>query len=163
MTTTTATGPGETDTGAALLATAEAASWAEHPVIAPVPFSEFDAFVERAAAAAGVDVRTPFVFRVEGTPARLDWHVLDADRIPAGAHGHEAHLATAVRGSLEGSPARVVGFYSRGHHGVFTHHDSNSHLHVVTTAPSLTGHVDRLDLGPGTRLLFPSAPPSPQP
>jgi len=121
-----------------------------------VSFAELDAFIEREARAAGVNVDEAFPFRIEGTPARLDWHVIDGSKIPSDAHGHEAHMRTAVRGSLGAKGVRIVGFYSPKHHAVFTHHDTNTHAHVISDAPVITGHVDHLDISGGSRLFLPA-------
>jgi acetolactate decarboxylase len=147
---------GATTAGATLLVTAEVKAWQERPVTEAVPFDQLDAFLEREARAAGLNVEEAFPFRIEGAPARLDWHVIDGSKIPSDAHGHEAHMQTAVRGTLTRHPVRIIGFYSPKHHTIFTHHDTNSHAHVISDAPVVTGHVDHVDLSPGSRLLLPA-------
>jgi acetolactate decarboxylase len=101
-------------------------------------------------------VKEAFPFRIEGSPSRLDWHVIDGSKIPSDAHGHEAHMRTAVRGSLTARPVQILGFYSPKHHAIFTHHDTNTHAHVIGRNPVTTGHVDHVDLAPGARLLLPA-------
>ena len=144
-----------TTAGATLLVTSVVTAWQERPVTQAVPFDQLDAFIEREAQAAGVNVAEAFPFRIEGTPARLDWHVIDGSKIPADAHGHEAHMRTAVRGSLTARPVQILGFYSPKHHAIFTHHDTNTHAHVISVSPAVTGHVDHLDIAEGARLLLP--------
>jgi len=144
-----------TTAGATLLVTSVVTAWQERSVTEAVSFAELDAFIEREARAAGVNVAEAFPFRIEGTPTRLDWHVIDGSKIPSDAHGHEAHMQTAVRGSLTASPVQILGFHSPKHHGVFTHHDTNTHAHVIGRNPVTTGHVDHVDLAPGARLFLP--------
>ena len=144
-----------TTAGATLLVTAVVTAWQERPVTEAVPFAELDTFIEREARAAGVNVAEAFPFRIEGSPTRLDWHVIDGSKIPPDAHGHEAHIRTAVQGRLAGTPAQIIGFYSPKHHAIFTHHDTNTHAHVISTAPAVTGHVDHVDIHGGARLYLP--------
>ncbi len=145
----------ETTAGATLLVTATVPKWQERPILQAVPFEELDAFLRDEASAAGLNVDEPFPFRMEGSFTRLDWHVINGSKLPTDAHGHEAHMKTAVRGSLEGADVQILGFYSSSHHGVFTHHDTNSHAHVIQQAPAVTGHVDHMDIREGTRLFLP--------
>jgi len=144
-----------TTAGATLLVTSVVTAWQERPVTEAVSFAELDAFIEREARAAGVNVKEAFPFRIEGAPTRLDWHVIDGSKIPKDAHGHEAHMRTAVRGSLAGTPVQILGFYSPKHHAIFTHHDTNTHAHVISDAPMVTGHIDHVDIAEGARLYLP--------
>ena len=147
----------ETTAGATLLVTSTVHEWQERPIAEAVSFTELDDFIEREASAAGVNVKDAFAFRIEGTPSRLDWHVIDGSKIPSGSHGHEAHMQTAVRGSLAAQPVQILGFYSPKHHAIFTHHDTNTHAHVLSEAAGVTGHVDHVDIGSGARLFVPRA------
>ena len=145
-----------TTAGATLLVTSVVAAWQERPVTEAVPFEQLDTFIEREARAAGVNVKEAFPFRIEGSPTRLDWHVIDGSKIPPDAHGHEAHIRTAVRDTLSGTPVQMIGFYSPKHHAIFTHHDTNTHAHVISDTPMVTGHVDHLDIDAGARLYLPA-------
>ena len=77
--------------GATLLVTSVVTAWQVRPVTEAVSFAELDAFIEERGRAAGVNVKEAVPFRIEGSPTRLDWHVIDGSKIPADAHGHEAH------------------------------------------------------------------------
>lgn len=144
-----------TTSGATLLVTSKVARWREQPIEHAIPFNQLDTFIEGEARAAGVNVTEAFPFRIEGSPTRLDWHVIDGKKIPNDAHGHEAHMQTAVRGSLVGAPVRILGFYSPKHHAIFTHHDTNTHAHVICDEPAVTGHIDHLEISAGMKLFFP--------
>ncbi len=144
-----------TTAGATLLVTSTVTAWQERLLEQAVPFAQLDTFIERAAREAGVNVEEAFPFRIEGTSTRLDWHVINGGKIPAGAHGHEAHMKTAVRGSLTGTRVQILGFYSPKHHAIFTHHDTNTHAHVISSTPTVTGHVDHVDVDKGARLYLP--------
>jgi acetolactate decarboxylase len=144
-----------TTAGAALLVTSAVTTWQERPITQKISFAQLDDFIEREARASELNVQEAFPFRIEGAPSRLDWHVIDGSKIPSDAHGHEAHMQSAVRGKLIGKPARIIGFYSPKHHAVFTHHDTNTHAHVICDDPLITGHVDHVDIGSGSTLFLP--------
>ena len=147
---------GATVAGATLLVTSVVTTWQERPISESVSFAQLDAWIEREAREAGLNVEEAFPFRIEGSPTRLDWHVIDGSKIPSDAHGHEAHMRTAVRGSLTARPVQLLGFFSPKHHAIFTHHDTNTHVHVIAESPVITGHVDHVELAPGARLFLPA-------
>ena len=43
--------------------------------------------------------------------------------------------------------AEIIGFFSTEHKGVFTHHDSFLHMHLITKDESKMGHLDELEIG----------------
>ena len=145
----------KTSDGATLLVTTEVAKWQEISVDKAVDFPSLDSFIQQAATQAGINTNEAFAFRIEGTVRKLDWHVIDGSKIPANAHGHAAHMKTAVRGKVVDGDARILGFYSPKHHAVFTHHDTNTHAHVILDTPLMTGHVDHVDIAAGARLFLP--------
>ena len=145
------------DLGATLLVTSTVDGWSDIPIEGSLSWTEIDAFVEAQASAAGLDTSHPFPFLLEVSPGRLDWHVIDGSRIPSDSHGHEAHVSTAVRGELSNRPVEILGFFSKNHRGVFTHHISDTHLHVVDRAEEVTGHVDHLDIANVGLLRIPAS------
>jgi len=38
---------------------------------------------------------------------------------------------------------------------IFTHHDTNTHAHVIHETPAITGHIDHVDMDEGARLYLP--------
>ena len=65
----------------------------------------------------------------------------------------EAHRGQ-VNYVLEGNEVEILGFFSRRHKGIFTHHDSNVHVHLITRDKSMMGHVDKLEFGCGAMKLW---------
>lgn len=51
-------------------------------------------------------------------------------------------------------PAELLGFYSREHKGVFTHHDSYTHIHLLSNDKIHLGHLDTLLLSEHSNLLY---------
>jgi len=146
----------QTSDGATLLVSTTVKAWQERPIAEAVPFAQLDAFIEAQAKAAGIDTSEAFPFRIESSPSRLDWHVIDGSKIPKDSHGHEVHMRTAVRGTLKPGAVEILGFYSPKHHAIFTHHDTNTHAHVIARDQGITGHVDHVDLAAGGKLFLPA-------
>ena len=57
---------------------------------------------------------------------------------PDDAHRHNKHY------HLEGRTMDIVGFFSTKHKAVFTHHDTNIHVHAITAERDWMGHVEQL-------------------
>ena len=54
----------------------------------------------------------------------------------------------------ESETAEFSGFFSTEHQGVFTHHDSFVHIHLITPDKKRMGHVDYFRIKKGTAKLF---------
>lgn len=101
---------------------------------------------ERASGAA------PFAFRLEGTVRSAVIHsqnLAPGSRVRSPA---EAHAGQVDYSLPAGTPVRILGFYSTRHQGIFTHHDSYVHLHLITADERQMGHVDALE--PGALQLY---------
>ncbi len=91
-----------------------------------------------------IDQKHPFAFRLTGRISRATIHVVN---LPPGSEvssPDEAHRGQ-VNYVLEGDDLEILGFFSRRHKGIFTHHDTNMHLHLITRDKSMMGHVDKLE------------------
>jgi acetolactate decarboxylase len=53
------------------------------------------------------------------------------------------------------NPIELLGFYSTGHRGVFTHGNSDSHVHFYAGEKNIVGHVDELSLTGPFRVMIP--------
>lgn len=117
-------------------------------------YTNFETYVENTAGRQGIDTTKPFPFMVEGIAASFDWHVIDwpeGDTI----HSHEKHKKSGLYGTETNENVQMLGFYSKNHHAVFTHHSTNMHIHVKTRDNNLSGHLDGFMLGPGMTLKLP--------
>jgi Alpha-acetolactate decarboxylase len=144
--------------GATLMVATHVARWRSHRLPAPVAAGDIDAAVERIAGEAGVPADQPFPFLIEGGLVDLHWHVIDGSKMSAGggtASSHAQHLEMAERFSARRARGTLVGFFSKRHHGVFTHMGSNTHMHVVLPDRRASGHVDRVALPAGTVVKLP--------
>ena len=86
----------------------------------------------------------PFPLIIRGSFPVLQYHVINFD--PA-TGDLSRHKEGAYHGDLSNQMVTIIGFYSDHHQGIFTHHDSNVHLHVRNEELSQMGHVDRIEPG----------------
>lgn len=98
------------------------------------------------------DLSIPFPFMLIGKPL-IDYHVINFDSENG---DFSKHKDGAFKGSLENEEVTILGFYSTNAKGIYTHHDSNMHLHVINDDQSVMGHVDAISLAGGAhKLLIP--------
>jgi acetolactate decarboxylase len=89
--------------------------------------------------------KRPFVFRLKGTVKTATIHIQNLPKGTKVSSPKEAHQGQ-VSYNLTNEAVEIVGFFSTEHHGVFTHHDSNIHLHLITKDENKMGHVDALEI-----------------
>jgi alpha-acetolactate decarboxylase len=140
---------------AALMVVSHVAAWRDVPVTRAIPIAALQDTLAAHAAALGLPPSGPFAFLIDGPVTGLRWHVADGRLLAPGPSSHEAHAKAAVQGARAAIAARLVGFYSDHHQGVFTHHDSEVHLHVLLAAEGLAAHVDSVCVSPGAILRLP--------
>jgi len=95
----------------------------------------------------------PFVFKLTGVADEASIHVVN---LPEGAvvkNPDDAHKGQ-VSYKLNDTEVIVVGFYSRNHQSVFTHHDTYMHLHLITKDKAKMGHIDELKFKKGAVQLY---------
>lgn len=85
----------------------------------------------------------PFAFKLKGIFKEVHVHIVDV--LP----GTEVHGPDdAHRGNkgyrVSGAEAEAIGFFSTRHKAVFTHHDTNIHVHAITSDRTWMGHVEAI-------------------
>jgi len=143
--------------GAALLVAAEVSVWHSVTTETSIRFEKLDEAIGKLAVSAGMNLDERFPFLLEGVFEDLQWHVIDGKRLAAGEASHQDHLAASIQARLERAPATLIGFYSAGDQGVFTHMGSKTHIHCVLDSPLASGHVDSVTIPAGTVVKFPAA------
>ena len=141
--------------GAALLAYAEVAKWQKIDLPAELSSrDDLETFLQsEITRQPGLQQPMPFLLR--GQLPMLKWHVInwvEGDSV----HTHEKHRTSGLHGELREQSVEVFGFYSSEHHGILSHHTTDIHAHFKTTDANLAGHVDDLEIGPGTELFLPA-------
>ena len=95
----------------------------------------------------------PAAFRLKGRIGSALIHVQDLAPGSRVSSPEEAHAGQRDF-TLTNEEVDILGFYSTSHQGIFTHHDTHLHLHLVTKDASKMGHVDELAFNPEALQLF---------
>jgi acetolactate decarboxylase len=98
----------------------------------------------------------PFAFTVKGVVESATFHVVN---LPEGMEVRSSKDAQTNQKNftLMNTNVELVGFFSTRHQGVFTHHDSFVHIHIITTDKTMSGHLDEMRLKKGTVKLLVSS------
>ena len=143
------------DIGAAFAVTAQVNNWKEFSIPLSLKSKiDLEAFILEKAKESKIDINQPFPFMVEGLTSSVSWHVIDWPENDD-EHTHEKHLKNGYKETSIYEKIKILGFYSDSHQGVFTHHSSNTHMHVINDKGSKGGHVDDLVLGEEMILKLP--------
>ncbi|MEM8526707.1 MAG: acetolactate decarboxylase [Bacteroidota bacterium] len=97
--------------------------------------------------------KRPFAFRLEGKIETANIHVINLPKDTKVRSHQDAHQGM-VNYHLKDEEVDVLGFFSTKHRGVFTHHDSYVHLHLLTTDRSKMGHLEEMEFDLSTIKLF---------
>lgn len=140
---------------ATLLVYASVAKWKSIKIPDNVStYKQIEKYIEQIAKESQINIEKPFPFLIEGIAKSVDWHVInwkDNDLV----HTHEKHKTSGLSGTIKDRQVEILGFYSNKHHGVFTHHTTNMHIHVKRADSKVAGHIDSLTLAKGMTLKLP--------
>jgi acetolactate decarboxylase len=137
---------------ATLLVYTRISNWNSRPVPDSMDGREdFEVYVEAEASKSGLDTEQPFPFLITGKVKTLDWHIVNWPSDDT-VHTHEKHMLSGLNGRIVGMEVTMLGFYSKHHQGIFTHHSTNTHMHVLTADKAICAHVD--DFKPGDNMTL---------
>lgn len=91
------------------------------------------------------EAKRPFAIKLEGTVSKAEIHIQNLPRGTKVSSPQEAHQGQ-TNYTLQDEQVEIIGFFSTMHKGIFTHHDSNIHLHLITKDTSKMGHLDNLEI-----------------
>jgi len=91
----------------------------------------------------------PFFFRFAGEIEQASIHVVNLLKgatvtSPKDAHQGQKNFVLAPQ------HVEIVGFFSTTHKGIFTHHDTYLHMHLITSDRQMMGHLDEVQFKKGT-------------
>lgn len=98
------------------------------------------------------EYKRPFTFKLIGKVSTAKIHV---QNLPPGtkvSSPQEAHQGQ-VNYEVKDTEAEIVGFFSTEHQGIFTHHDSFLHMHLITADERMMGHLDEVEIEDMTLFL----------
>ncbi|WP_439152013.1 acetolactate decarboxylase [Winogradskyella sp.] len=98
------------------------------------------------------DKKRPFAFKLIGS---IENGIIHVQNLPKGvkvSSPKEAHQGQ-VDYNLGYEEVEIIGFFSTEHQGIFTHHDSYLHMHLITKDLGTMGHLDDVSFGKITLFL----------
>jgi len=95
----------------------------------------------------------PFPFRLTGVASQATIHIVNLPQGKNVSSPDDAHQGQ-VNFSLQNESFEIIGFFSTQHKGVFTHHDTYLHMHLITADKSKMGHLDNVQFKKGTVKLY---------
>lgn len=142
---------------ACFLVYGQVADWQSVHLSEAISDNTIEGLVRSVALAQNVAVEQPFVFIVRGKARNLRFHVLNkTDNAPPDSTTSQ-HEKAKVPFVVSEQVVEVLGFYSERHQGVFTRKGSFTHMHFRTPDSKQAGHVDSLELEPGSMLYISSS------
>jgi acetolactate decarboxylase len=96
--------------------------------------------------------KRPFAFKLEGEVQKAVIHVQNLTEGTTVSSPQQAHLGQ-TNYTIQNAPVSIIGFFSTEHQGVYTHHDSFVHMHLITEDKQLMGHLDEASFGAMTLYL----------
>lgn len=97
--------------------------------------------------------KRPFAFKLKGKVKEAKIHIQNLPEGSTVSSPQEAHRGQ-INYQLTNEPVEIIGFFSTEHQGVFTHHDSFVHLHLITQDETQMGHLDAVDFASADMQLF---------
>jgi len=94
------------------------------------------------------DYDKPLLVRVDGVFKDITVHSVNLPEGSSVSSPDQAHegLTQYSYKNLRGS---IIGFFSRKHKAIFTHHDSYFHAHFISDNRSIMGHLDSVSFNSG--------------
>ncbi|PKD16260.1 alpha-acetolactate decarboxylase [Salegentibacter salinarum] len=94
-----------------------------------------------------------FPFRLKGKINSADIHIVNLPKGSKVSSPKEAHEGL-TNYNLTDKKVEILGFFSRKHQAIFTHHDTFIHLHLITEDQKEMGHLDQVDFDPKNLKLY---------
>lgn len=100
-----------------------------------------------------IDYKRPFAFKLSGQVANATIHIQNLPKGTKVSSPEDAHQGQ-TNYQLKNEMSEIIGFFSTEHKGIFTHHDTFLHMHLITKDEGKMGHLDDLEIG-RMRLFLP--------
>lgn len=130
---------------AALLVYSNVEKWKAISITTTInSYTELEKLVETTAKKNGYDAELPFAFKINAVPAKTTYHVIDWKK--GVKHTIDNHKQFAYTGETVNSPVTMLGFFSKHHQSIFTHHTTFMHVHLLDDKTKTVGHLDELQI-----------------
>jgi len=87
------------------------------------------------------DYDKPLLIRIDGVFNDISVHSVNLPEGSSVSSPDQAHMGL-TQYSYKNLSGSIIGFFSRKHKAIFTHHDSFLHAHFISDDHSVMGHVD---------------------
>jgi acetolactate decarboxylase len=104
--------------------------------------NNIESVIENTAHKFNLSLNKPFAFQLKGQAIKSQFHVM--------------HNKQKIVFQLNEEPIEIIGFYSQSHQGIFTHQNSNVHMHIKNKKGSVCGHLESFILKPGAKIFYPN-------
>jgi acetolactate decarboxylase len=95
----------------------------------------------------------PFLFKLSGIVEQASIHIVNLPKGSKVSSPDEAHKGQKSY-ELKNQQSEMIGFFSTEHQGIFTHHDTYLHIHLITSDRKKMGHLDEVLFKKGTIKLY---------
>ena len=92
-----------------------------------------------------LEFKRPFSFRLVGQVSSARIHIQNLPEGTKVSSPAEAHIGQ-TKYHLVNENVELIGFFSTEHQGIFTHHDSFLHMHLITQDEDKMGHLDEMEM-----------------
>ncbi|NBC57914.1 MAG: alpha-acetolactate decarboxylase [Bacteroidetes bacterium] len=99
------------------------------------------------------DTDNAYMFKLKGQIESGKIHVQNLPPNTKVSSPKEAHQGQ-VDFEIDNKAVEMIGFYSNSAHGVYTHHDTNIHVHLITKDKTMMGHCDATSFNPKSIKLY---------
>ena len=99
------------------------------------------------------DTDNAYVFKLKGKIESGRIHVQNLPPNTEVSSPKEAHQGQ-VDFKIGETAVDMLGFYSNSAHGIYTHHDTNIHVHLITEDKTMMGHCDAVNFNPKAMQLY---------
>lgn len=98
----------------------------------------------------------PFAFRLAGVPDKATVHIVNLPDGSSVSSPDDAHKGQK-KYTIKNTEAAIIGFFSTQHKGIFTHHDTYLHMHLISADKLTMGHLDEANFkGSNMKLFLPA-------
>ncbi|MEY8848529.1 acetolactate decarboxylase [Psychroserpens sp. XS_ASV72] len=130
------------DTSAPFFVYANVNEWETMALPASIKnISDIESFIDQETK----NFKRPFAFKLIGKVAEADIHIQNLPKGTKVSSPKEAHQGQ-TNYQLIDEDVEIIGFFSTEHQGVFTHHDSFLHMHLINSNATKMGHLDAVEI-----------------
>lgn len=142
---------------ATLLLYSNVAQWKEYEIPADVvTWKQLEQYIGNMATKYNVSKTNAFCFRLTGTAAEVNWHVLKWRESMKEITYKKMHILGET-GILSNAAIEAVGFYSKDPKEIFVHQETVINVHFVNADHTLAGRMEDMKLDGRMKLLLPEA------